>query len=62
MNANPDSIITAITQAPSDAEALTILGGVGRKALEAVADQLYVDFCGRRTGIVRRECVREARA
>jgi hypothetical protein len=57
-----DTIITRITEAPTKADALAVLSGISRQALEAVADQLYVDTFGKTVARVRSECVSEARA
>lgn len=57
-----DDVIARITEANTSDEALAILERIPRRTLEAVADQLYVDYYGRRTATIRTLCLREARA
>jgi hypothetical protein len=60
-----DDVITAITKAGTDADALTILTALTRRRrqlLLAVADQLYVVADGRRPAIIRAEVIAEARS
>jgi hypothetical protein len=57
-----DQIITDVTEAPTDAEALAALNGVPRGLLVEVADQLHLDPYERASATVRREIVAEARA
>jgi hypothetical protein len=57
-----DTIITRITEAATARDAMAILATVPRRALDGVADQLYVEWDGASTAAVRQACVREARA
>jgi len=56
-----DDIITDVTRAPTEADALAALDGVPRATLLEVADQLYLDH-ERASAAVRRAIVAEARA
>jgi hypothetical protein len=60
--ASVDDVITRITEADTDAEAMAVLESIPRRVLAEVADQLYVDTFGRSLETVRKECLREARA
>ena len=57
-----DDIITAITRAATEADALAELDGVPRAILEKVADQLFCDPYGRSLAVVRRAIIKEARS
>ena len=57
-----DDIITWITEASNDAEALIILRAVNREGLNKVADQLYIDCVGQSVAWLRRAIVKEARS
>jgi hypothetical protein len=58
----PDDVVTALTRAPSRADAVRVMNGVGPALAQQVADLLYVEYEGHGTPWVRRECVNEARA
>ncbi len=58
MRLTMDDYITRITNAPTDADAMRELDGVGRRMLALIADQLYVDDYDH----VKRAIVAEARA
>ena len=62
MKLTADDIITRITEAPTEADALAALASVPRAMLLAVADQLYIDPYGRSSAVVRRAIVAEARS
>jgi hypothetical protein len=57
-----DDIITRITEAATEADALAVLAGVPRALLDTVADQLYIDSYGRSPAVVRRAIAAEARS
>jgi hypothetical protein len=59
----PDEIITKVTQAPTDGDALVVMNDVrSRKTLLAVADQLYIDAIGKSSDSIRKAIVSEARS
>jgi hypothetical protein len=61
--ANPvDQVITDITVAASDADAIAILRNVPSAILMRVADQLYIDADGRSFSYIRKAIVAEARS
>ena len=57
-----DQIIALVTEAPDRVVAYDVLNVVGRKTLERVADQLYVDWEGRRRSSIIKDIIDEARA
>lgn len=57
-----DSLITALVQAGSDAEARAIAGKAPQHAVWAAADLLYVDAEGHALAWTRRAVAAEARA
>lgn len=57
-----DDVITQITEAPTEADAVRIMRMQSRPMVLAVADQLFVEAEGHGLAIVRRECVTEARS
>jgi hypothetical protein len=61
----PDDLVTAITNAPSESDAIAVLSGIPVALLNAVADLLYIDPVdghGRSSGMVRKAVVKEARS
>jgi hypothetical protein len=54
-----DDIVTRITEAPTEADALRSLAGVSRGMLDQVADLLYVDPYGRSSAVVRQAIAAE---
>ena len=62
MSITPDMIITAITEAPTTADALNLIATYSRGVILATADQLYVDAAGHGMAWVRHHVVTEARA
>lgn len=56
-----DDVITQITEAPTEASALTIMRMQSRAMVLAVADQLYIDPDAS-LAVIRREIVQEARS
>jgi hypothetical protein len=62
-NANPvDQVITDVTVAASDTDAISILRNVPSAILMRVADQLYIDADGRSFSYIRKAIVAEARS
>lgn len=57
-----DDLVTAITEAPTPGAAYDILSLISRALLNRIADQLYVEFEGRRSTVVRHEIITEARS
>lgn len=57
-----DQIITLVTEAPDRTIACDVLNVVSRKTLERIADQLYVDYEGRRKANIIKDIIDEARA
>jgi hypothetical protein len=62
MDLTPDDIITRITEASTEADALRIAAGVPHKMLMTVADQLHIDPYGHADPWIRKAIVAEARA
>ena len=58
----PDTIITAITEAPTTAGALDLIATYSRGVILATADQLYIEAAGHGMAWVRHHVVTEARA
>lgn len=58
-----DDMVTAVTDARSDRQARTIMANTrSRRSLEAMADQLYIEYAGVGSDTLRAAIVTEARA
>jgi hypothetical protein len=57
----PDDVVTRITEAAADADALAIMRGVPHAMLLAVADLLHIDPYGHHDPWLRKAIVTEAR-
>jgi len=57
-----DTLVTMVTEAATEAQAVDIMRMASRSAVVAVADLLHVEADGHSLATVRRACVREARS
>jgi hypothetical protein len=58
-----DDLVTEVTDAPTPRQARAIMASVrSRNALEAMADQLYIEYVGVGSDTLRAAIVAEARA
>lgn len=63
MDITADEIITRVTNAPDNGTAFLVMQLVrSRRTLEEIADQLYIDYEGKRSDTIRKAIVKEARA